>query len=318
MDESAESRQKMWSSDVMVYRCLDEESGEHLSTLIVDPFIRSNKIDSIWSYSGRDSSKVYGAKPLAYLNLNVRNNEDEASTLQFDQVKSLFSEFGRAVQILLAETDYTELADLNLGESDASNLTNKLFEKLVYVPEMIEKVSGHVQTGEQLPEVILDQLENADQNLRSFKLMKQTFLSAFDIETHISQPDKFWTDVQEDPWKKFMPVKQSPHDFRPCQFTTIFGESFGCSYYSLLWSEMLSVDLFEAFNDVGFGNARRVKEVGHKYRETFLRNGSGVHANELFRQFRGRNPSMDPFIRSYLPSTSSSSSTTSTENPKLK
>lgn len=66
--------------------------------------------------------------------------------------------------------------------------------------------------------------------------MKQTFLSAFDLECHISE--KFWTDVMEELWPRFMPIKLAKNDFRPCQFTTIFGENFGCSYYSLLWSEV--------------------------------------------------------------------------------
>ena len=62
---------------------------------------------------------------------------------------------------------------------------------------------------------------------------------------------------------------------------------------------MLSSDLYEAFNEAGFANKNKLNEVGVRYRDTFLRNGSSLHVNELFRQFRGRNPSMDPFISSY-------------------
>jgi oligopeptidase A len=62
---------------------------------------------------------------------------------------------------------------------------------------------------------------------------------------------------------------------------------------------MLSCDLFEAFNEVGFANNRKLQEVGLRYRDIFLKNGSSLHINEMFRQFRGRNPSMDPFINAH-------------------
>lgn len=66
--------------------------------------------------------------------------------------------------------------------------------------------------------------------------MKQTFLSAFDIECHISE--KFWYEVMEELWPKYMPVKMNQNDFRPCQFSSIFGENFGCNYYSVIWSNV--------------------------------------------------------------------------------
>lgn len=62
---------------------------------------------------------------------------------------------------------------------------------------------------------------------------------------------------------------------------------------------MLSTDLFEAFNDAGFDNESKLSGVGERYRETYLKNGSSLHANEMFRRFRGRNPSLDPFIKSF-------------------
>lgn len=63
---------------------------------------------------------------------------------------------------------------------------------------------------------------------------------------------------------------------------------------------MLATDLFESFKDVGFDNVNKLQDVGMRYRDTFLKNGSSLHANEIFRRFRGRNPSIDPFVKSYL------------------
>ena len=287
---------KLWHPTVEVYNVHDE-NGQHVSTLVIDPFLRSKKINSIWSYSGRDSSRIANEKPLAYLNLNVLDR-GSSTTMTFDQVKSLFNEFGSLIQILLSSTDFAEFSDINTGEVDALDLPNKLFNKFLYVPEIINMVSAHQNTGEPLPIEIVDKLKNSQTNFQSFALMKQTFLSAFDIESHIT--DKFWLNVMTELWPKFLPVKLNKLDQRPCQFVNIFGQNFGCNYYSVIWADMLAADLYEAFNDTGFSNKTKIQDVGRRYRDTFLKNGSSLPFNEMFRQFRGRNPSMDPFIKSYL------------------
>jgi oligopeptidase A len=126
---------------------------------MIDPFMRSRKIDNIWSYSGRDSSEVAHAKPLAYLNMNVRD-QGAASTLSFDQIKTLFNEFGSVIQILLTQTEYSEFSDLNTVELDGLDLANKLFQKLIFEPEVMKLVSAHTNTGEPVPAETLLQLRN--------------------------------------------------------------------------------------------------------------------------------------------------------------
>ncbi len=137
--------------------------------------------------------------------------------------------------------------------------------------------------GDSLPLEILQRLESSDSNFNLFQLMNQTYLSAFDIECHIS--DKFWTEVAEELWPKFHPTKMSERDFRPCQFVSTFGENFACKYYSHLWTDvrnlnnnslqknvyfnffkfqMLATDLYEAFNEVGIDKKDKIIDVGIK------------------------------------------------------
>lgn len=295
-NEDTTKKHNLWDPNVIVYNVHDE-NNQHISTLCIDPFIRSRKINHIWSYTGRDSSEIAGHKPLAYLMMNAPNMGN-SSHLTFDQVQTLFSEFGKCVQILLTKTNYTELSDHNSIETDAFGLSSKLYSKFLYTPEMMNLISSHQQTGDTLPVDMIERLKNGQSNLNLFQLMNQTYLSAFDIECHMS--DKFWTDIAEELWPKFNPIKMSERDFRPCQFVSTFGENFSCKYYSHLWTDMLVSDLYEAFKDVGLENKNKIKDVGIKFRETILKHGSSTDSNELFRQFRGRNPSMDPFLKSYM------------------
>jgi len=294
-DQNVLKEKYLWDENVSVYNVMDE-NNKHISTLMLDPFLRNRKINNIWSYVGRESSQTANMKPLVYLILNAPNL-GTSTLLTFDQVKILFSEFGKVIQTLLTQTQYTDLSDCNSVESDAFGLSQKLFDRLLYVPEVMNLISAHKNTGEPLPIDMLERLKQGNSNLKIFQLLTQTYLSAFDIECHTS--DKFWYDVSDDLWSKFMPFKMSPKDFRACQFESTFSENFGCLYYSHIWSDMLAADLFEAFNDVGFHDKLKIKEVGRRFRDTFLVNGSSLKSNEMFRKFRGRNPSLDPFLKSY-------------------
>jgi oligopeptidase A len=295
-DTSRETCSKLWHPDVVVYKVYDENS-KHISNLVVDAFIRDKKIDSIWSYSGRESSEIAQAKPLSYLNLNVRKGQ-KSELLTFEQVKKLLYEFGAISQNLLTQTPYTDTSDRNSLEIDAANLNSQLFEKLIFVPGVTSFLTAHCHTGEPLPAELLARLAGHDSNLSSFSLMKKTMLAAFDLEAHISR--EYWADVYTHQWPKFMSTRNASSDFRPCQFLSIFGHSFGCTYYSLIWSEMLTADLLDAFKTVGFSNKVGIKDLGIRYRDSFLKNGSLISSNEKFSMFRGRNASMDPFIKSYL------------------
>ena len=152
---------------MLVYQCYDGDA--HRGTLLIDPYLRPHKIDNIWSYAGRESSTSMGVKPLVYLNMNVRDlSESTANVLTFEQVKQLFVEFGKAMQSLLAQTEFIDFSDRNTIETDASNLTANLFRRLVYQPEVIAMVSAHLQTGEPRPIEMLKQLKNGWSILRSF------------------------------------------------------------------------------------------------------------------------------------------------------
>lgn len=294
--EDTTQKEKLWDPNVKVYNVFNE-NNEHISTLCLDPFLRSRKINHIWSYTGRDSSQIAGNKPLAYLIMNAPNLGDN-TTLTFEQVKTIFNEFGKCLEILLTNTSYTETSDHNSVSTDAFGLTSKLFNRFLYHPEVMNLISAHQRTGEAMPNEMLKRLQQGNSNFNLFGLMNQTYLSAFDIESHMS--DKFWTEVAEELWPKFNPIKMQERDFRPCQFVSSFGENFSCKYYSHIWTDMLATDLYDAFNDVGFENKTKIKDVGIKFRDTFLTKGSSVDSNELFRQFRGRNPSMDPFLKHYM------------------
>ena len=167
-------------------------------------------------------------------------------------------------------------------------------------------ISAHQNSGESLPAETLKRLKYGDSNFKLFQLMNQTYLSAFDLECHMRfiyiwvaiyrifkvnifffcwNSDKFWSDICDELWPKFSPIKMSKNDFRPCQMVSSFGENFACAYYSHIWSnvilntnfipvklklsfmvsQMLATDLYEAFNDVGFENKTKLQDLGKRY-----------------------------------------------------
>jgi oligopeptidase A len=174
-------KKKLWNSNVLVYDVLNDKN-EQISTLLIDPFKRPGKNNSIWSYSGHDCSSSTNAKPLAYLNLNI--NEKDTSIQSFDQIKQIFTEFGNVLQILTTDTPFTQLSDRNSIEFDSFYLTPMLFEKFLFQPEVMKLISSNKSNGSSLTDNLFQTYKSRESNFKLMSLMKQAYLSSFDIECH--------------------------------------------------------------------------------------------------------------------------------------
>ena len=145
-------------------------------------------------------------------------------------------QFAKCVQILLTKTSFTELSDHSSVETDVSGVISKLYSKFLFKPEVMSMISAHQKTGDQMPKDMLSRLKQSNNNMNRFQLLNQAYLSAFDLECHMSE--KFWTEIAEELWPKFNPLKMPERDFRPCQFASTFGENYSCKYYSHLWTDV--------------------------------------------------------------------------------
>ncbi len=196
---------------------------------------------------------------------------------------------------LLAKTEYYELSDVTNVEPDAFTVVNHVFESLVYVPEIM----GLINSDKALTHDYLSTLKKRKNHMISFGVMNEALESAFDVECHINE-SKFWLEILEELWPKYMLSASLPQDnYFPCQMTRSFACDLGGLRYSELWSHVLATDIFDAFNEVGFNNKEQIKNTFEKYRTIFLEPANMYSTNEKFRRFRGRNPSTNPFIKTF-------------------
>lgn len=157
-------------------------------------------------------------------------------------------------------------------------------------PSFLRKLSSHHQTGDKLPDDLLTLVLKAHNHFAAYDMMRQLYLSAYDMEIYIS--NNHWHDAMTRVWDEYMLLPLSQDDNHPCSFTHIFSDQYPAAYYSYKWSEMIAADVFAAFKEAGLEDPQKVRAVGSRFAETFLALGGGVPASEVFRRFRGRDPSL--------------------------
>lgn len=123
--------------------------------------------------------------------------------------------------------------------------------------------------------------------------------SAFDMECHVHPWMTHWYNIFDKCWNNYMPTPLEGDDFQPNSYTFLFDEQLPAQYYSTVWGEMLAADIFEAFNEVGFEDDVKLGLVGKRFRETFLSLGGSVSGRDVFRKFRGRDPSIQPILEQF-------------------
>nr|KAG5694650.1 hypothetical protein BaRGS_003928 [Batillaria attramentaria] len=204
---------------------------------------------------------------------------------------SLFHEFGHGLQQLLTMVPYSELAGQKNVEWDAVQVCARFMQHWLMEPTFLRKLSSHYSTGEKLPDDLLTLVLKSHKHLAAYDMMRQLYLSAFDMEIYISK--NHWHEAMTRCWAEYMLLPLSQDDNHPCSFTHIFSDQYPAAYYAYKWSEMIGADIFAAFKEAGLEDPEKVRATGARLAETFLSLGGGVPASEVFRRFRGRDPSLE-------------------------
>ena len=164
-------------------------------------------------------------------------------------------------------------------------------QRWVLEPTFLQELSSHHDTGASLPQDLLSTLLKSNKHFTAYDMMRQLYLAAFDMEIYISK--NHWHDAMSRVWEEYMPLPLSQDDNHPCSFTHIFSDQYPAAYYAYKWSEMIAADVFSAFKEEGLEDKDKVRMLGRRLEDSFLALGGGVPANEVFRRFRGRDPSLD-------------------------
>ncbi|XP_013188596.2 uncharacterized protein LOC106133421 [Amyelois transitella] len=283
-----------WHKDVKFYDVYDESSNKPIAGFYLDPYARQNlKIrvydDAGWHIAVRNKCTSTQTTPLSALIFNFQAPVDgKPSQLTFKEVGVLFKRFGHSLRHLLTKANFSEVAGLSNVEWDAAEVCGHVMVHWLYDPHTIRAISGHYKTDEPLPDDIIKNLQNVRRHMAAYDLCHQLYLSRLDLELHSKKT--FWRDVVKELWPKYKILRLDKYDSHPLSFTEIMSEEWGAAYYCHLWSKMIAADIYSAFEEAKQGD-QDVLAIGKRYRDTYLAYGGSCHPSEVFRRFRGRDPS---------------------------
>ncbi len=299
----ADEQTSVWQDDVRYFQVANE-SGETLAYFYLDAYSRpAEKRGGAWMGDCIGRAKIKGEirLPVAYLVCNQTPPVDgKPSLMTFDEVTTLFHEFGHGVQHMLTQVDYPGAAGINNVEWDAVELPSQFMENWCYERPTLFKMAKHYETGEVLPEHYYQKLIAARNYMSASGMLRQLHFSFLDLELHHRyQPGGEETPSQvRDRLAKLTTVMPPlPEDSFLCSFGHIFAGGYAAGYYSYKWAEVLSADAFAAFEEAGLEDEEAVAETGKRFRDTVLALGGSLHPMEVFKAFRGREPKTEPLLR---------------------
>lgn len=301
---AANGKAEVWHPDVQFFEMYDNESGEHVASFFLDPYSRpADKRGGAWMADCTGKSEALGIDvPVAYLTCNGSPPVgDKPSLMTFREVETLFHETGHGLQHMLTRATIGDVAGINGVEWDAVELPSQFMENWCYDKPTVYGFAKHYETGEPLPEEMFEKLKQQKTFGTGMMSCRQLLFGMLDMELHSNfdpDGDKTIFDVQREMAKIYTPYSMPVEEDRfLCGFSHIFAGGYSAGYYSYKWAEVMSADAFGAFEEVGLDNEEAVKEVGRKFRDTVLSLGGGVAPMEVFKEFRGREPSPEALLR---------------------
>ncbi|WP_320664217.1 M3 family metallopeptidase [Prochlorococcus sp. MIT 1223] len=293
-----------WHKDVKLFDVLDKD-GSTLASFYLDPYSRAaTKRGGAWMDEclGKDIS-LEGDKvlPVAYLICNQTPPTEEApSLMSFEEVETLFHEFGHGLQHMLTTVDYPQAAGINNVEWDAVELPSQFMENWCLDRSTLMGMAKHWKTDEPIPEEEFKKLKQSRTFNSGMATLRQVHFAITDIRLHSQwnkdlgiSPDQIRREIAKST-TVIDPIKE---DQFLCSFSHIFAGGYAAGYYSYKWAEVLSSDAFSAFEEVGLDDVQKVSETGRRFRDTVLSLGGSRSPSKVFEAFRGRQPSTKALIR---------------------
>lgn len=294
-----------WHADVRYYRVLDGASGTPLAAFYLDPFSRpGSKRGGAWMDECLGRSRTRSGEPVlpvAYLICNQSPPVgDTPSLMTFDEVETLFHEFGHGLQHMLTTVERPQAAGINNVEWDAVELPSQFMENWCYDRVTLMGMARHWQTGEPLPEADYQKLLAARTFMGGSATLRQVHFALTDLRLHsVWSPESGQSPEQlrREIARTTTVLEPIPDDAFLCAFSHIFAGGYSAGYYSYKWAEVLSADAFSAFEEVGLDVEDEVVATGRRFRDTVLSLGGSRSPAEIFEAFRGRPPSSKALIR---------------------
>ncbi|WP_039917995.1 oligopeptidase A [Cellvibrio mixtus] len=283
--------------DVRFYHI--EKNGKHIASFYLDLFARDKKKGGAWMADCRVRRKTPNGVqlPVAFLTCNFTPPVgDTPSLLTHNEVTTLFHEFGHGLHHMLTQIDVAAVSGINGVAWDAVELPSQFLENWCWEPEAIPLISGHYQTGEPLPQSLLDKMLAAKNFQSGLQMIRQLEFSLFDFRLHAeydSAAPKSAQDVLNEVRDLVAVIKPPAFNRFENSFSHIFAGGYAAGYYSYKWAEVLSADAYSRFEEEGIFNA----QTGESFLQEILQQGGSRAPMELFKNFRGREPHIDALLR---------------------
>lgn len=282
--------------DVMVYEFF-EEDGTPLGLFYGDYFARKSKRGGAWMSNFIDQSGLYNQKPVVYNVCNyVKPPEGAPALLSYDEVTTLFHEFGHALHGLFANQQYPSLSGTAVAR-DFVEYPSQFNENWALHPEILKNYALHYETKEVIPDALIKKIKNAATFNQGYALCEALAAGNLDMQWHLigaDNPIESTAQFETEALKKVgLLLKEVPPRYRSTYFAHVFGGGYAAGYYAYLWTEMLAHDSYDWF----VKNGGLSRENGERYRKMILSQGNTQNYEEMYKKFRGSLPKTEPLLK---------------------
>ena len=285
-----------YHEDVKTYRVTDN-NGKFISIFYADFHPRKGKRNGAWmtSYKAQQVKNKINERPQVSIVCNfTKPTETKPSLLTFNEVTTLFHEFGHALHGMLADTTYGSLSGTSVSW-DFVELPSQILENWCYEKEALELFAKHYKTGEVIPMKYIEKIKESASFHEGMQTLRQLSFGLLDMKWHGQNPSKI-VSIKEFENEAFATTKLYPdviENSMSTAFSHIFQGGYSAGYYSYKWAEVLDADAFEYFLEKGIFN----KEVASKFKENILSKGGTEKPMSLYKRFRGKAPKPEALLK---------------------
>ena len=286
----------VYHTDVKAYEVLDKD-GQFLAVLYADFHPRAGKRAGAWmtSYKEQWKDENGNSRPHVSVTMNFsKPSADKPALLTFSEVNTFLHEFGHALHGMFANTTYQSLSGTNVYW-DFVELPSQFMENFAIEKEFLNTFAKHYQTGETLPEELLQRIVDSSNFMVAYNCLRQLSFGLLDMAWY-TRTEPFDGDVrtyEKEAWKEAQVLPNIPEACMTVQFSHIMAGGYAAGYYSYKWAEVLDADAFSLFKEKGIFNT----EVANSFRQEVLSKGGTEHPMTLYKRFRGQEPGIDALLR---------------------
>ncbi|MFT7033396.1 MAG: peptidyl-dipeptidase Dcp [Cyclobacteriaceae bacterium] len=285
----------VYHKDVKAYEVKDEH-GDHLSVFYADFFPRKGKRGGAWMTSFRGQWKdEIDHRPVVSIVCNFTPpSENKPSLLTYDEVNTLFHEFGHALHGMLANGKYKSISGTSVFW-DFVELPSQIMENWLEEKECLDLFAHHYETGDVIPADLVQKIKDSSKFHAAYQTLRQLSFGMMDLAWHSIKKSTEIKDVktfESNATAKTELMNPVEGTCMSTQFSHIFHGGYGAGYYSYKWAEVLDADAFSLFKEKGIFD----KETAKSFKENILSKGGSEHPMKLYKKFRGQEPSLDALL----------------------